>query len=116
MQKVLCLGILAGAVACFAPRAEAQVSIGIGLPGVSVYSGGYGHRGVYGYPAYGGYGAPYPAYVAPGPRYVAPYGYPYPYPHHYVVPAPVIPPPVYGGVGVRVAPRPYYHGYGAYRY
>ena len=111
MRKLLILGALAGCAAFLPQPAEAQgVSVGIGLPGVSVY-GGYGWRGpgVYGYPAYGGYVAPYPAYPYPG------YAYP-----GYVVPGPVVPPPIYGGIygsyGYRPYYRPYYHGYGPYRY
>lgn len=105
MRKLLVLGALAGCAAFLPQKAEAQgVSVGIGLPGVSVYSG-YGWRGVYGYPAYGGYVAPYPAY--PYPRYAYP---------GYVVPGPVVPPPIYGGIYTNFGYRPYYSGYGPYRY
>jgi hypothetical protein len=113
MRKIFILAALAACTASLPGSANAQrISVGIGLPGVSFYSG-YGSPGVYRYPAYGGYVAPYPAY--PYPHYVAP---------GYVVPAPVVPPPVYGGIYTNFGHRPYYRpyyrpygpAYGPYRY
>ncbi len=73
------LCVAAGALAAPAAFARDHVSVGIGLPGVSVgyNSGWHGHNsyyvgvGGYGYrPYYGGYyGGYYPGYYAPAPVY-----------------------------------------------
>lgn len=80
-SMVLGLGVAAGLLLAPAAFARSHVSVGIGLPGVSVgYNsgwhghghgyvgiGGYGYR-PYGY--YGGYsGGYYPGYYAPAPVY-----------------------------------------------
>jgi len=84
--RSLVLGLLvaaAGLLATPAAFAHGSVSIGIGVPGLSVgyWGGGHGHGygyvgvgGYYGYgygPYYGGYAPAYyaPAYYAPAPAY-----------------------------------------------
>ena len=97
MKTIWMYLIVVGFSALIGSTAQAQVGIGISVPGVRIYNG----FGAYpGYPAYG-----YPPY-APPPGY----GY-HPYP---VYPTYAQPPPVVGGYygGYGYGPRYYgvYHG------
>ena len=111
--RVLLMGSLVAAAFAFAPAALARghVSIGIGLPGLSLGYSDCRHcgGGFYGGAYWGGYATAYaPAYYGAvyAPAYYGPsYGYGYGYPAYYSS-------PVYGGVyySDRRAGRRYYSG------
>ena len=84
--RAIVFGLVAAAGLLLAPAAFAgHVSVGIGLPGLSVGYWGHGRGfvgvGVGGYYGpywggyYGGYYAPAPVYYAPGPVYYGPPAY-----------------------------------------
>lgn len=99
--RFVVLGLLAAAAVAFAPASFARgrhhdhwnVSLGFGLPGLSV---GYSNHGGYGYVGggyYGGYSSYYaPAYYGYGPSYYGPsyYGASYYGPSYYRYSAPVV--------------------------